>query len=129
MYADRLALAGRPAQRRSKLTGRFAAACELSLAGLLLQGGCYDRLEKILVPTDFSDLSQEALEFALALAEKFRAKLYVCTFGSFPYGDYQGRGRPGRGFDCARFAPPERDQTWVRLLKKSYDLRRARCSL
>lgn len=34
-------------------------------------------LQKILVPTDFSDFSQQALEFALSLAEQFRAKLYV----------------------------------------------------
>ena len=34
-------------------------------------------LQKILVPTDFSDLSQQALEFALSLADRFRAKLYL----------------------------------------------------
>jgi universal stress protein A len=34
-------------------------------------------LQKILVPTDFSSFSQQALEFALALADEFRAKLHV----------------------------------------------------
>ena len=40
--------------------------------------------QKILVPTDFSDFSQQALEFALALAEKFRAKLYVMHVWELP---------------------------------------------
>jgi nucleotide-binding universal stress UspA family protein len=41
-------------------------------------------LQKILVPTDFSDFSQQALEFALALAEEFRAKLYVMHVWELP---------------------------------------------
>ena len=50
-------------------------------------------LQKILVPTDFSDFSPEALEFALTLAESSERSCTLCTFGSFPYGEYQGRGR------------------------------------
>src|SRR5689334_6674809 len=34
-------------------------------------------LKTILVPTDFSDLSQQAMEFAFALAEQFQAKVYL----------------------------------------------------
>ena len=41
-------------------------------------------LQKILVPTDFSDLSQQALEFALSLADTFRAKLYVMHVWELP---------------------------------------------
>ena len=41
-------------------------------------------LQKILVPTDFSDLSQQALEFALSLADRFRAKLYLIHVWELP---------------------------------------------
>ena len=41
-------------------------------------------LQKILVPTDFSDFSRQALEFALSLAEEFRAKLYVMHVWELP---------------------------------------------
>ena len=41
-------------------------------------------LQKILVPTDFSDLSQQALEFALSLADRFRAKLYLMHVWELP---------------------------------------------
>jgi len=41
-------------------------------------------LQKILVPTDFSDISQFALEHGLALAEKFRAKLYLMHVWELP---------------------------------------------
>ena len=41
-------------------------------------------LQKILVPTDFSDLSQQALEFALSLADRFRAKLYLINVWELP---------------------------------------------
>lgn len=41
-------------------------------------------LQKILVPTDFSDLSQQALEFALSLADSFRAKLYLIHVWELP---------------------------------------------
>ena len=41
-------------------------------------------LKKILVPTDFSDLSQQALEFALSLGDRFRAKLYLIHVWELP---------------------------------------------
>jgi len=41
-------------------------------------------LQKILVPTDFSDSSGQALEFALALAEEFRSKLYIMHVWELP---------------------------------------------
>ena len=41
-------------------------------------------LQKILVPTDFSDLSQQALEFALSLADRFRAKVYLMHVWELP---------------------------------------------
>jgi nucleotide-binding universal stress UspA family protein len=41
-------------------------------------------LQKILVPTDFSEFSQRSLEFALALAEEFRAKLYLIHVWELP---------------------------------------------
>ena len=41
-------------------------------------------LQKILVPTDFSDLSQQALEFGLSLADTFRAKLYLMHVWELP---------------------------------------------
>ena len=41
-------------------------------------------LQKILVPTDFSDLSQQALESALSLADRFRAKLYLMHVWELP---------------------------------------------
>ena len=41
-------------------------------------------LQKVLVPTDFSDLSQRALEFALSLADRFRAKLYLMHVWELP---------------------------------------------
>ena len=41
-------------------------------------------LQKILVPTDFSDLSQRALEFALSLTDRFRAKLYLMHVWELP---------------------------------------------
>ena len=41
-------------------------------------------LQKILVPTDFSDLSQQALEFALSLADRFRAKVYLVHVWELP---------------------------------------------
>src|SRR5262245_26399647 len=41
-------------------------------------------LQKILVPTDFSDFSQRALEFALPLAEKFQAKIYLMHVWQLP---------------------------------------------
>ena len=34
-------------------------------------------IKKILIPTDFSEYSQFALKYAVALAESFKAKLYV----------------------------------------------------
>jgi len=34
-------------------------------------------IQKILVPTDFSEYSQRALKYAVALAQSFKAKLYV----------------------------------------------------
>ncbi len=34
-------------------------------------------IKKILIPTDFSEYSQHALKYAVALAESFKAKLYV----------------------------------------------------
>jgi nucleotide-binding universal stress UspA family protein len=34
-------------------------------------------IQKILVPTDFSEYSQHALRYAVALAQSFKAKLYV----------------------------------------------------
>jgi nucleotide-binding universal stress UspA family protein len=34
-------------------------------------------IQKILVPTDFSEYSQHALKYAVALAQSFKAKLYV----------------------------------------------------
>ncbi len=34
-------------------------------------------IKKILIPTDFSEYSQFALKYAMALAETFKAKLYV----------------------------------------------------
>ena len=34
-------------------------------------------IQKILIPTDFSEYSQHALKYAVALAERFKAKLYV----------------------------------------------------
>ena len=41
-------------------------------------------LQKILVATDFSSFSEQALEFALVLAEKFLAKLYVVHLWELP---------------------------------------------
>ena len=41
-------------------------------------------LQKILVPTDFSDLSQQALEFGLSLADTFRAKHYLMHVWELP---------------------------------------------
>ena len=41
-------------------------------------------LQKILVATDFSSFSEQALEFALVLAEKFQAKLYVVHVWELP---------------------------------------------
>lgn len=41
-------------------------------------------LKKILVPTDFSDFSQRALEFALSLADEFRSKVYVMHVWDMP---------------------------------------------
>ena len=34
-------------------------------------------IQKILIPTDFSEYSQHALKYAVALAQSFKAKLYV----------------------------------------------------
>ena len=34
-------------------------------------------IQRILIPTDFSEYSQHALKYAVALAERFKAKLYV----------------------------------------------------
>jgi nucleotide-binding universal stress UspA family protein len=34
-------------------------------------------IQKILVPTDFSEYSQHAVKYAVALAQSFKAKLYV----------------------------------------------------
>lgn len=34
-------------------------------------------IQKILIPTDFSEYSQHALKYAVALAQNFKAKLYV----------------------------------------------------
>jgi nucleotide-binding universal stress UspA family protein len=34
-------------------------------------------IQKILVPTDFSEYSQHAVKYAVALAERFEAKLYI----------------------------------------------------
>jgi nucleotide-binding universal stress UspA family protein len=35
------------------------------------------KIQKILIPTDFSEYSQHALKYAIALAQSFKARLYV----------------------------------------------------
>ena len=42
-------------------------------------------LQKILVPTDFSDFSQQALEFALPLADRFQAKIHLVHVWELPF--------------------------------------------
>src|SRR4030095_160306 len=41
------------------------------------KGGPVIQIQKILVPTDFSEYSQHALKYAVALALSFKAKLFV----------------------------------------------------
>jgi nucleotide-binding universal stress UspA family protein len=62
----------------------FVTACRP-----LLRGGCFREdtmiaLQKILVPTDFSTFSEQALGFALPIAEMFRAKLYLMHVWELP---------------------------------------------
>ena len=49
------------------------ATCPSRLPG----GQHHDRLEKILVPHDFSDTSEAAVRYAIALAHNFGAQLYM----------------------------------------------------
>ncbi|MEW5976122.1 MAG: universal stress protein [Acidobacteriota bacterium] len=56
-------------------------------------------IKKILIPTDFSDYSQLALKYAIAMAESFKARIYlmhVCEHGM-----------SGLGTEAYHFAVPE----------------------
>lgn len=44
------------------------------------------RIQKILVPTDFSETSRKALEYALAFARQFHAKVFILNVVEIPYG-------------------------------------------
>lgn len=56
-------------------------------------------IRKILFPTDFSEYSQHALRYAVALAESFKAKLYVMHACEHPF--------VGAGMEAYHFAVPE----------------------
>ena len=56
-------------------------------------------IKKILFPTDFSQYSSHALKYAVALAESFRAKLYVMHVCEQPIAGY--------GIEAYHFAVPE----------------------
>jgi len=57
------------------------------------------KIKKILFPTDFSEYSNHALKYALALAENFEAKLYVLHVCEHPIA--------GAGIEAYHFAVPE----------------------
>ena len=56
-------------------------------------------IKKILFPTDFSEYSQHALRYAAALAESFKAKLYVLHACEHPF--------VGAGMEAYHFSVPE----------------------
>jgi nucleotide-binding universal stress UspA family protein len=56
-------------------------------------------IKKILFPTDFSEYSQHALRYAAALAESFKAKLYVMHACEHPF--------VGAGMEAYHFSVPE----------------------
>jgi len=56
-------------------------------------------IKKILFPTDFSEYSQHALKYAVALAESFKAKLYVMHACEHPF--------IGAGMEAYHFSVPE----------------------
>jgi nucleotide-binding universal stress UspA family protein len=56
-------------------------------------------IKKILFPTDFSPYSAHALKYATALAESFKAKLYVVHVCEHPVG--------GGGLEAYHFSVPE----------------------
>ena len=56
------------------------------------------RIKKLLVPTDFSNYSKHALKYAVALAERFSARVYVVHVHD-PYP--QGAAFEGMYFDAA----------------------------
>ena len=56
-------------------------------------------IKKILFPTDFSEYSQHALRYAAALAESFKAKLYVMHACEHPF--------IGAGMEAYHFSVPE----------------------
>ena len=56
-------------------------------------------IKKILFPTDFSEFSNHALKYAVALAESFKAKLVVIHACEHPIA--------GSGIEAYHFAVPE----------------------
>ena len=56
-------------------------------------------IKKILFPTEFSEYSQHALRYAAALAESFKAKLYVMHACEHPF--------VGAGMEAYQFSLPE----------------------
>jgi nucleotide-binding universal stress UspA family protein len=56
-------------------------------------------IKKILFPTDFSEFSNHALKYAVALAERFQAKLVVLHVCEHPIA--------GSGIEAYHFAVPE----------------------
>ena len=61
-------------------------------------------LNRILVPTDFSDSSQAALRYGIALARKFDSRLHLLHVPEHP-GEAADRDAHGRA-DCPRRDPP-----------------------
>jgi nucleotide-binding universal stress UspA family protein len=55
----------------------FLLRLPLHINQQLLQGGLVIAIEKILIPTDFSEYSRWATRYAVAFAKKFKARLYV----------------------------------------------------
>ena len=47
-------------------------------------------MKRILVPSDLSDISENALKLATAIAEKTKAEIYLVNFMDHPYGDSFG---------------------------------------
>lgn len=55
------------------------------------------KIEKILVPLDFSPASMEALDYAVWLAKQFRAAIHLASGSGPQHGSYESELPPGLG--------------------------------
>lgn len=70
-------------------------------------------MKRILVPSDLSDISENALELASAIAAKSKAEIYLVHFMDHPYGD---------SFSTMRIDPSDQrdDLFTIQLLRKNH---------